>query len=92
MCHGESLKNVVEEEPLSQTQVDMAYTKNNKILVKCVNKNSKRLICLTNQLKILPELEARSLVDASLPPYLTETQLPQSKITLNCFEYQFVEL
>ena len=45
-------ENVVEEEPLSQTRLDMTYTKN-KTLVECVNKNSKRLIRLTNQLEIL---------------------------------------
>ena len=45
-------ENVVEEEPLSQTKVDMINTKN-KSLVECVNKNNKRLICLTNQLEIL---------------------------------------
>ena len=45
-------KNVVEDEPLSQTQVDTTNTKN-KTLVECVHKNSGRLICLTNQLEIL---------------------------------------
>ena len=45
-------ENVVEEEPLSQTRVDMTNTKN-KTLVECVNKNSRRLIFLTNQLEIL---------------------------------------
>ena len=45
-------KNVVEDEPSSQTRVNMTNTKN-KALVECVNKNSRRLICLTNQLQIL---------------------------------------
>ena len=44
-------KNVEDDEPLSQTGVNMTNTKN-KILVEYVTKNSKRLICLTNQLNI----------------------------------------
>ena len=40
-------KNVVEDDQLSQTRVDMTNTKS-KTLVKYVNKNSRRLICLTN--------------------------------------------
>ena len=52
MCHSEVLENVVEEEPLSQIGVDMTNTKN-KTFVECVNKNRRRLICLTNQLEIL---------------------------------------
>ena len=43
-------ENVVEEEPLPQTLVDMTNTKN-KTLVECVNKNNGRLICLTNKLR-----------------------------------------
>ena len=35
-------KNIVEEEPLTQTQVNMTNTKN-KPLNECVNKNSRRL-------------------------------------------------
>ena len=40
-------KNAVEEEPLSQTPVDMTNTKN-KTLLECARKNRRRLICLTN--------------------------------------------
>ena len=45
-------ENVVEDEPLSQNRVDMTNTKN-KTLCKCVYKNSRTLICLTNQPEIL---------------------------------------
>ena len=45
-------ENVVEEEPLQETRVDMTNTKN-KTLVECVNKNGRSLICLTNHLEIL---------------------------------------
>ena len=45
-------ENVLEEELLSQTRVDMTNTKN-KTLVERVKKNSRRLICVTNQLGIL---------------------------------------
>ena len=45
-------ENVVEEAPLSQTREDMNKPEN-KTLFECVNKNSGRLICLTNQLEIL---------------------------------------
>ena len=45
-------ENVVEEELLSQILVDMTNAKN-KTVVECVNENSRRLICLTNQFKIL---------------------------------------
>ena len=45
-------ENVVEEEPQSQTRVDMANIKN-EALVECVNKNSRKLICVTNHLETL---------------------------------------
>ena len=44
-------ENVEEDESLSQTRVDMTNTKN-KTRVERVTKNSRRLICLTNQLEI----------------------------------------
>ena len=46
-------ENVEEDEPLSQTLVEIFKTKKNKTIVECVTKNSKWLICLTNQLQIL---------------------------------------
>ena len=58
--------NVVKDEPLYQTRVDTTNTKY-KTLVECVHKNSRRLIRLTNQLKILHRAASTSLVDASLP-------------------------
>ena len=45
-------ENVEEDEPLSQTPLDMANTKS-KTIFHYVIKNSRRLICLTNQLEIL---------------------------------------
>ena len=88
-------ENVVEEEPLSQTRVDMTNTKN-KALVECANKNSRRLICLTNQLQILHRAANKvfswCLSSTPIPLLLIDTQLPLLKITLNLFEYQFFEL
>ena len=87
-------KNVLEEEPLSQIGVDMTNTKN-ETLVECVKKNSRRLICLTNQLEILYRAASRSLVggfsSTPISLLLIETQL-LLKIALNFFEYQFFEL
>ena len=63
-------ENVVQEEPLSKTRVDMANTKN-KALVECVNKSNRRLICLTNQLEILNRaLQARFLLMPLSRPYI----------------------
>ena len=44
-------ENVEENIPLSQARVDMTNTKN-QTLVESVTKNSRRLLCLTDQLKI----------------------------------------
>ena len=88
-------KNVVEEEPSSQTRVNMTNTKN-KALVECANKNSTRLICLTNQLEILHRAASKVfnwwLFSTPIPLLLIDTQLPLEKITLKFFEYQFFEL
>ena len=91
-------ENVVEEKPLSQTGVDMTNTKN-KTLDECVNKNSRRLICLTNQLEIMHRAaskvfmhRAASMIPLFHPLLPIETQLLLLKIALNFFKYQFFEL
>ena len=60
-------ENVEQDETLSQTRLDVTNTKI-KTIVECVTKNRRRLICLTNQLKILLRAASKVLVDASLPP------------------------
>ena len=78
------LENVVEEESLSQTRVDMTTAKN-KTLVECVTKNCRKLICLTNQLKIFHRAASKifsgCLFSTSILLLLIETQLPSLKIT-----------
>ena len=61
----------------------------NKTLVECVCKNSRNLICLTNQLAILPELQARSLVDASLP---TLSHCFSLRPNFPCWKFQWIFL
>ena len=76
-------EHTVEEEPPSQTRLDMTNTKN-KTLVECVNKNSRRLICLTNQLKILHRAASKvfswCLSSTPIPLLPIETQLLRLKI------------
>ena len=88
-------ENVVDDELLSQTQADTINTKN-KTLVECANKNSRRLISLTNQLKNLcraaSEVFSECLSSTPIQLLLIETQLTLLKITLNFFEYQFFDL
>ena len=83
-----------EDEQLSQARVDVTNTKS-KTLVDCVTKNSRRLICLINQLENLLKPASKvfsgCLSSTSIPLLLIETQLPLLKITLkhqalSCFE------
>ena len=78
-------ENVEEDEPLSQACVDMTNTKN-KTLVECVTKNSRSLICLTNELEILRRAAIKVLSGClSFTPILLlfiEIQFSQLEITL----------
>ena len=82
-------ENVVKEEPQLQTRVDMTNTKN-KPHVKCVTKNSRRLICLTNQLEILHRAACKVFSEClsftPIPLVLVETQLPRLKAALKHHE------
>ena len=64
-------ENVEEDYTLSRTRLDVTNSII-KTIVECVTKNRRRLMYLTDRLKILcclqGELLARSLVDASLLP------------------------
>ena len=75
----------VEEETFSQTCLEVTHTKI-KTIDECVTKNKRRLICLTNQLKILLGAVSKVLSGrlSSTPNslFLSKTQLPLSKITL----------
>ena len=86
-------ENAEEDKPLSQTRVDMTNTKN-KTLVECVTKNSRRVICLTNQLQILYRAASKVFSgyhsSKPMPLFFIETQLPWLKIilkhqALSCF-------
>ena len=78
-------ENVEEDEPLSQTGVDVTNTKT-ETFVECVTKNSKLLICLTNQLEILLVVASKvfsgCLSSTPIPLLLIETQLSLLKIIL----------
>ena len=78
-------ENVVEDEPLSQIQVDMTNT-TNKTLSECVTKNSRKLICETNQIEIVHSAASKvcsgCISSTSIPLLLTETQFSLLKITL----------
>ena len=75
---------VKEDQPLSHTRVDMTPTKN-KTLTECVTKNSRRLICLTNHLRILHRAVSKvfsgCLSSTPIPLLFIETQLPLFKVT-----------
>ena len=77
--------NVKEDEPQSETGVDVTNTKN-KTLVECVTKYSRGLICLTKQLAILLRTASKvfsgCLSFTPIQLLLIETQFPQLSITL----------
>ena len=87
-------ENLKEDEPLSQTRVDMTNTKN-KTRVESFTKNSRRLKCLTNQFEILHgapiKVFSECLSSSPIPLLFIETQLILLKTTLkhqalSCFE------
>ena len=89
-------ENIEEDETLSQIRLDVTNTKI-KTIAKCVIKNRRRLICLTNQLKILlrgaNKVLSGCLSSTPIPLLRIKTQLLLLllKITLkhqalSCFE------
>ena len=79
------LENVKEDETLSQTRLGLTNTKI-KTIYECVTKNRRRLIRLTNQLKILvraaSKVLSRCLSSTPITLLLIKTQLPLLKITV----------
>ena len=81
-CAMVKVSENVEDEPLSQTRVDMT----NKHMLSVSSKAGRRLICLTNQLEILHKAASKvingCLSSTPIPLLLIETQLFLLKITL----------
>ena len=87
-------ENVEEDEPLSQTRVDVINTKN-KTRVESVTKNNRRLKCVTTKLEILHRAASKvfsgCLSSTHNPLLLIKTQLTLLKTTLkhqalSCFK------